>query len=427
MAPTDDTRTPTHFIALIDVSDSMSDANKLTNVKHCMSLLLSFLSPEDRFSLITFGESSKTHINYIQVDSAHIEGIKEKINVLKTHGCTNLSAGIASVCELMAAIGPAAATKTGLLILTDGHANRGVYDTETLRALVSRLSSLYPSISQSFIAYGSNHNANLLRACAEDIRGSYSIVDSVETAAVAMGEALGALISCVAQNVTIEVPAGSVVHGPYTITATNTICLGDLYSGSETVLLIDMQPATIPALTIRGVQLPLLATFTMDITAGPQQLERDVTIELTRLRYRCSAIFRSIGIWMQASVSAKAQIEAEIAQFTTDIADVAYGGHPIAEMLRDELNSINIALNMIQSNAHVNSAYLSSQLSQHAAYTALGRGATTHISAPSNVRYDSDDENPVPHVRSTSYLSPTASRGSRQVSEQMRQMSQGRE
>ena len=38
--PQSDVRIATHFIALIDVSESMQDMSKLTHVKHCMSLLL---------------------------------------------------------------------------------------------------------------------------------------------------------------------------------------------------------------------------------------------------------------------------------------------------------------------------------------------------------------------------------------------------
>lgn len=112
-APETVTRIPTHFILLIDVSESMLDERKLENVKRCSSLLLNFLKEDDTISLISFGEDAKLHLNHVSADEGNKATIKQAIQNLQCSGCTNLSAGLGyvrTVCE-------GQSQKTGLLLL----------------------------------------------------------------------------------------------------------------------------------------------------------------------------------------------------------------------------------------------------------------------------------------------------------------------
>ena len=121
--PTVEEQTPTHFVVLLDTSDSMNESAKLEHVKLCTSLMLKLLTPNDKLSLVTFGDNSRILLAAVPTDAAHLSMISETIMGLNTEGCTNLSAGLASAAEVLALDSQ---LKPMLLLLTDGHANRGI-------------------------------------------------------------------------------------------------------------------------------------------------------------------------------------------------------------------------------------------------------------------------------------------------------------
>lgn len=373
VAPPSDSRTPTHFIALIDVSESMSDRSKLTHVKHCMSLLLRFLAPEDYVSLITFGNESQIVLNRVSAVAAQTPILEHAIESLQTDGCTNFSAGLGSVRQILEEASAAACpAKPGLLILTDGHANRGVCDSSTLQKAVERIHELYPTLSFSFVAYGTDHNASLMKTMTDAVLGSYSIVENMEGAAVAMGDSLGSIISCVAQNIVVEFPAGTTAHGPYTIDPRGRLVLGDLYAGSETMVLVE---AAAGPVTVSGVTLPTLDPFRQE-AAATLDTAPNTEIDVTRLRYRCANLFRQIRTALTSNSTDISHITSQVASFREALDDPRFVDHPVVAMLKTEFYSLSAALQNIHAGS---SDRLISQLAQHEAFTSLLRGTTTTI------------------------------------------------
>lgn len=429
-------RTPTHFIALLDISESMADGNKLTHVKHCMSLLLKFLTPEDELSLITFGGESTIVLHRTKVTGATLSAAEGAIQALGVLGCTNLSAGLASVRQILdEARAAGSPLKQGLLVLTDGHANLGVSDPVALRGLCKSLLERFAGLSISYVAYGTDHNAGLLKAMAEDANSAYSVVETVESAALTMGEALGSMISCVAQNVIVEFPPGTVGSGPHKVAPdTGRLILGDLYAGSEVLVL-----ATIPSaggvVRVSGVALPSLDSFSQEVTDRRTETGRNPEIELTRLRYQCSDLFRQIR---EARRGATDDLRTRVAAFRTALEDASFQGNPIADMLRHEAKALEDALRELERGG---GARLTTQLLQHEAYTSLMRGCTQDITpAPpaagravrwAGVAYASDEEeNPSPCSAAPAaaapndlYLSPSISAPARRMATAMRQAS----
>jgi len=420
VVPQNNSRIPTHFIALIDTSDSMLDDSKLTNVKHCMSLLLKFLTPDDRLSLITFGETSEIVLNRVQTDSMQIPVIEKEIESLKTNGCTNYSAGLAAVTQIMnESYQSACMLKPGLLTFTDGHANRGLSDPASLIMLISRLYEIHPSLSFSFIAYGHDHNAVLLKEMAGMVMGAYSIVNDLEAAATAMGYCLGSIISCAAQNVTIQCPEGTTAEGPYTVKK-GQLALGDLYAGTETTVLLNIAEGPGP-LMFSGVLLPDLISFNLPI---PTMLDTtpNVEIDVTRLRYKCSDMFRQIREIL--SSGRVPDFNTQIEEFRAAIQTPAYAAHPVIPMLAAELASIEAAIQNIRAGQ---TRGLDTQLTQHAAFNSLMRGITTSIESQSGsptqhsqVRGESASD-PIPEF----YLSPTSSTRQRRMATMMRAATSG--
>jgi Mg-chelatase subunit ChlD len=432
-----DTRVDTHFVMMLDISESMADRNKLGNVKHCMSLLLQFLTPNDELSIVTFGETSKVALRRLKMNSPGATASAEQaIQALHVEGCTNMSAGLASVREVLDEAAAGTSLKQGLFLLTDGHANRGVADPTALRGLVSRIHEVYPALTMSFVAYGVDHNTDLLKGMAEDCMGAYSVVDSIEDAALTMGEALGSVTSCVAQNVVIQCPPGTTVLGPYKISEAGELRIGDMYAGVETMLLLNLKEGPV---RVRGSLMPSLDTFNTEVTERSLIITRNLDIELTRLRYRCSALWERV----RAGRDTEAVLRPEIDALRDAVTDTALDGNAVAEMLRAEIPSLYVA---IEERGRGAGARVNVMASQHAAFTSLGRGTSQPITQTAlyqtNYNYynvgatvaaagygTDEDEDPNSMTgpgapREVSYLSPTASMPARRAAAAMRTSSQ---
>jgi hypothetical protein len=372
-APETDQRTPTHFILLLDISESMADQRKLENCKRCAELMLNFMTAEDRISLITFGEDATCHLKRVPADEAHKTAIQSTIKGLRIHGCTNLSAGLGYVREVC----EGDSQKAGLLILTDGHANRGVSGATELRAIIGSLRESFSHLSVNCVAYGADHNENLMRGIAEDSSGSYNVVSTIEDTAVAFGETLGGLLSCLFQNVGIELPIGSKVKGPQKTTVVGDrlqVRIGDVYAGTKPLVLFDMPSAAcrnVDSVQVRGMRLPTLESFS--ITPVQQMLgERDKDIEMTQLRYDCVALLEAIRALRRPTEEQGAAMEAQIAAFETKIRDTFFDGHAVAGLLRTEVATMRDLLRSMRMGHYTHENDVTT--AQHVTSLGLGRG-----------------------------------------------------
>lgn len=408
-APENVERIPTHIILLIDISESMRDERKLEHVKSCSSLIVNFLNASDTISLITFGETAELHLKQVPADETHKDAIRAKIQSLQVDGCTNLSAGLGYIHEVCSDT----TQKAGLLLLTDGHANRGVSTEASLRTIVSGLHTTFPHLSIHCVAYGHDHNENLLRGITEDVQGSYNVVNSIEDTAFAFGETLGGLMSCAFQNVSITIPAGSVIHGPYKHTTTGGKCvlqIGDVFSGTKPLVLVDIPrntytDSTEPLIQISGMELTQFTPFT--IYPIPQTIHtRELDVELTRLRYQCADILTSLKTVGRFQIDAVQAIEQQIHAFQTAVSDTFLDGHPVTTLLREEVPTLRMMLRNIQYGEMSHDAQVLA--TQHITSIALGRGfssptgasLTRHRAAPRRMNAQSvmsdgsEDENP---------------------------------
>ena len=127
------------------------------------------------------------------------------------------------------------------MLLTDGHANRGVSEpdgiVELLKGVLGGENS--DNISVNTFGYGADHQADLLRRISEasDTPGSYYFVEEKDDVSSAFGDCLGGLLSVVAQNIrlTIEGCDGTTVEvahdkGVRQSATKWTVDLGDIFA-----------------------------------------------------------------------------------------------------------------------------------------------------------------------------------------------------
>jgi hypothetical protein len=249
-----------------------------------------------------------------------------------------------------------------------------------------------------------------------------------------MGESLGGAMYCCAQSVTIQCPPGTVAHGAYKADPSGRIRVGDLYTGAEVCICIDLpleRPATC---TMEGISLPSMDRFQTPIEEVVTE-RPNASILLTGLQIRISAVYRGLretrGEWIRTAATE------EVAAIRTELGAPEFDGHPIAEMLRQELSSLEAA---VRRHAQGHDQTLHTELATHEQFVLLGRGTAQPIHMESPHRWgpvghhvqvsgsDEEDENPVapslPLRARTSYLSPTASIRTRRVAEAMQTLSQ---
>jgi hypothetical protein len=151
------------------------------------------------------------------------------------------------------------------------------------------------------------------------------------------------------QNVSVHVPAGSVVHGPQKVEVADGVCkiqLGDLYSGTKPLVLVDIPEGAVGevgCITVKGMELPDLRPW----SANPILVQADgrqIDIELVKLRYTCTDILKTIMRWRELTEGEKVAVEARLEGFVVAVGDETYTGNPVADLLRGEIGMLRTTL-----------------------------------------------------------------------------------
>ena len=332
-------RQPVHFIALVDTSGSMDGENRLINVVASLTFMLEHLTATDYLTVITFSTSATVAVTTTQLLPGAKTAIAQTLQGLVASGNTNLSAAIllARDCLASALLAGIPATKTGILILTDGHANTGLIGEAELAALLAPVAATGTTVST--IGYGTEHNSALLTQMATAGSGSYNVVNNVEDTASCIGDIIGGLLSCVAQNVVVEYPAGTTFETSYNVSCaaaaaaaepTKRVTIGDVLAESD-IYIISSAAAT----SVRGHLLPAGTAFAAEPVpaAEPAPAELQAAVA-ARIRHEVAGFLREAAAG-RASASAAARIRTSIHAQMADAPD-----NPIWQILLNQLADV---------------------------------------------------------------------------------------
>lgn len=366
------TRQPVHMTLVCDTSGSMEENNKLNSVKRSITLLLSLLSTDDRLSLITFADASKIVLSRVIPSPIERQAIQYRIDSLKPDGSTNLSAGLLDARGL---VEPATSgRKQGLIVLTDGHANLGVIKEEGLVELVNRTLSDFPGVTLTSVAYGVNHNSELLTSLAKAGGGAYNVVKDLEDVATVFGDILGGLVSVAAQGVQIQLPPGAEADTSYRCekdaAGVTTIYIGDVYADSEITILFRNHSSNGP-LRIKGTDMTTLNSFDelVEPTAFSAENPLHKPIQITELRQRTADVLKKVA--NQSGPHLESMIDDLIRKIETE---EAIRDHPLRPLLLEDLQEAKkIVTRRIPRDNHT-----TTEMIQHSAYLGMSRGLRSH-------------------------------------------------
>jgi Ca-activated chloride channel family protein len=194
-------RPPANLVFLLDVSGSMSDANKLPLVKESMKALLRELDEGDRIGIVTYASDSAVVLR--STPASNVEEITAAIDSLSAGGSTRGSAGIQDAY----AMAMHHFMKEGVnrvVLATDGDFNVGVTSPNALVRMIEEKRKSGVFLTALGFGMGNIKDATL-EQLADKGNGNYAYIDSfAEARKVLVDELMGTLVT-IAKDVKIQV------------------------------------------------------------------------------------------------------------------------------------------------------------------------------------------------------------------------------
>lgn len=288
-APADRNRAPLGLSLLIDRSGSMC-GERIEAARTAAARAVERLHPDDVVSVIAFDDA--VDVVAPPAPRGRQRSLVSRIMAIETRGSTNLSGGwLRARQHLEQAIGmmqETAGASRRIVILTDGHANVGIVEPNTLVELARTARAM--GITTSTIGVGEGYDDDLLRAMADAGGGNAWYIERPDQAGDVLGEELGNLLSLSAQGVQVSlslVPGIELltVHSDWPSVPTTGVSMqldvGDLYANEPKPVLLELfVPAAIVAEHATAVEVSPIATIRIvaDVLADGGVEHREVVL-----------------------------------------------------------------------------------------------------------------------------------------------------
>jgi len=197
-------RPQTNIVFLIDVSGSMSSANRLPLVKFALMNLVDKLDERDKVTVVTYSNSPTALIDATACTDDNKKMIVDKINALSAGGSTGGEAGL----RLAYKLANENKIKKGInrvLICSDGDFNVGQTGNSQLVNMVKQ--SAKDNIFFSALGFGMNHNYKdeRLERLADECNGQYAFIDNRDEAEKVLTDNLMGALMVIAKDAKVLV------------------------------------------------------------------------------------------------------------------------------------------------------------------------------------------------------------------------------
>ena len=196
-----DQRPPANLVFLLDVSGSMSPANKLPLVKQSMGLLIEELTDQDTISVVVYAGAEGLCLP--PTNGSQKKKILDSLDNLKAGGSTNGGAGI----QLAYKLARENFKEKGInrvILCTDGDFNVGKTKQGDLVNLVEQRAKSGTFLS--VLGFGSgNINDSMLEAITNKGNGNYFYIDSLKEGRKVLLQDLMSTLVTIAKDVKIQI------------------------------------------------------------------------------------------------------------------------------------------------------------------------------------------------------------------------------
>jgi Ca-activated chloride channel homolog len=192
---------PGNLVFLLDVSGSMTPANKLPLLKQAMRMLVSELRPQDRVAIVVYAGSAGLVLE--STPGSQKERILDAIERLEAGGSTAGGAGIRLAYDV-AQRNHVAGGNNRIILATDGDFNIGVSsDAEMVRLIEAKREQ---GTFLTVLGFGmGNLKDSKLEKIADHGNGNYAYIDDVAEARKVLVSEMGATLLTVARDVKVQV------------------------------------------------------------------------------------------------------------------------------------------------------------------------------------------------------------------------------
>jgi len=192
---------PSNLVFLIDVSGSMSAANKLPLLKSAFKLLVDQLRPNDKVSIVVYAGAAGLVLP--PTKGSDKPKIKEAFDQLQAGGSTAGGAGI-KLAYKMARKHFVQQGNNRVILATDGDFNVGASsDAEMVRLIEKERES---GVFLTVLGFGmGNYKDNKMQQLANKGNGNHAYIDNVDEAKKVLVNEFGATMYTVAKDVKLQV------------------------------------------------------------------------------------------------------------------------------------------------------------------------------------------------------------------------------
>jgi Ca-activated chloride channel homolog len=267
-------RPPSTLEIVLDRSGSMAGP-RLDGAKLALQRLIDRLDPTDNFGLVAFDDQIEIVVPAGPLTDK--QRVKAAIGAIADRGSTDLSSGyLRGLQEVRRAAGPAGAT---VLLISDGHANVGVTDPQTLEGVAAEARGR--GVTTSSLGFGLGYDERIMSALARGGAGNELFAEEPDTAVGLIAGEVEGLLAQTAQAASLLVRLDPAVRAvqvlnelPVTATADGILAeLGSFYADEvrKIVLVFDVPGiaalglAEVATLEFTYVELPALKQHTVTV------------------------------------------------------------------------------------------------------------------------------------------------------------------
>ena len=197
--PNEKRRRPLNLGLVIDRSGSMA-GEKIAHTRHAAQFLVQHLGHQDTLSIVLYNDA--VEVLALSEPVRNKDLLMQRVGNIKVSGTTNLSGGWLEGCKLVAQK-KSDEFLNRVILMSDGHANRGVTDIDKLVALAGQKHE--QGVSTTTMGLGDGFNEELMMQMAEAGGGAFYFIESPEVAPEIFNEELQGLLNAVGQNLVVSV------------------------------------------------------------------------------------------------------------------------------------------------------------------------------------------------------------------------------